>query len=94
MDIEYSYKNRYDYQSLEIQKQLNDFDIKRYQAAYYPTLKLNGAYQKNAANNTYDLFSKSGTWFTTSYIGLSLDVPIFEGFAKNARLKKARLRLL
>ena len=91
MDIEYSYKNRFDYQSLEIQKQLNDFDIKRYQAAYYPTLKLNGAYQKNAANNTYDLFTKSGTWFTTSYIGLSLDVPIFEGFAKNARLKKARL---
>ncbi|HZZ75045.1 MAG TPA: TolC family protein [Puia sp.] len=91
MDIEYSYKNRFDYQSLEIQKQLNDFDIKRYQAAYYPTLKLNGAYQKNAANNTYDLFSKTGTWFTTSYLGLSLDVPIFEGFAKNARLKKARL---
>jgi outer membrane protein len=91
MDIEYSYKNRFDYQSLEIQKQLNDFDIRRYQAAYYPTLKLNGAYQKNAANNTYDLFTKSGTWFTTSYIGLSLDVPIFEGFAKNARLKKARL---
>jgi outer membrane protein TolC len=91
MDIEYSYKNRFDYQSLEIQKQLNDFDIKRYQAAYYPKLTLNGAYQKNAANNTYDLFTKSGTWFTTSYIGLSLDVPIFEGFAKNARLKKARL---
>jgi outer membrane protein len=91
MDIEYSYKNRFDYQSLEIQKQLNDFDIKRYQAAYYPTLKLNGAYQKNAANNTYDLFSKTGTWFTTSYLGLSLEVPIFEGFAKNARLKKARL---
>jgi outer membrane protein TolC len=91
MDIEYSYKNRFDYQSLEIQKQLNDFDIKRYQAAYYPTLKLNGAFQKNAANNTYDLFTKTGTWFTTSYIGFSLDVPIFEGFAKNARLKKARL---
>ena len=91
MDIEYSYKNRFDYQSLEIQKQLNDFDIKRYQAAYFPTLKLNGAYLKNAANNTYDLFSKSGTWYTTSYVGISLDVPIFEGFAKNARLKKAKL---
>jgi outer membrane protein len=91
MDIEYSYKNRFDYQSLEIQKQLNDFDIRRYRTAYYPTLKLNGAYLKNAANNTYDLFTKSSTWFTTSYLGLSLDVPIFEGFAKNARLKKARL---
>ncbi len=91
MDIDYSYKSRFDYQSLEIQKQLNDYDIKRYQAAYYPTLSLNGSYQKNAANNTYDFFTKSGTWFTSSYVGLSLNVPIFEGFAKNARLKKARL---
>jgi outer membrane protein len=91
MDTSYSYKNRYDFQFLEIQKQLNDFDIKRYQAAYYPTLNLNGSYQKNAASNSYDLFTSSGTWFTSSYIGLSLNVPIFEGFAKNARLKKARI---
>jgi len=91
MDTSYSYKNRYDFQYLEIQKQLNDFDIRRYQAAYYPTLSLNGAYQKNAASNTYDLFTTTGTWFTTSYVGLSLNVPIFEGFAKNARLKKARI---
>jgi outer membrane protein TolC len=91
MDTAYSYQNRNDFQSLQIQKQLNDFDIRRYQAAYYPTLNLNAAYQKNAAGNTYDLFTPSGTWFTSSYIGLSLNVPIFEGFAKNARLKKARI---
>jgi outer membrane protein TolC len=91
MDTAYSYKNRYDYQYLEIQKQLNDFDVKRYQAAYYPVLNLNGSYQKNAASNTYDLFTTSGTWFTSSYVGLSLTVPIFDGFAKNARLKKSRI---
>jgi len=54
-------------------------------------LNLNGYYGKNAASNTYDVFAKSGTWFTTSYIGLSLNVPIFEGLAKDARLKKAKL---
>ena len=70
---------------------MNDFDIKRYQSAYYPTLSLNGSYMKNAAGNTYDLFTSSSTWYTSSYVGLSLNVPIFEGFAKNARLKKARL---
>ncbi len=91
LDSDYSYKSRFDYQSLEIQKQLNDFDIKRYRAAYYPTLSVTGAYLKNAANNTYDIFSKTGTWFTTSYVGLSLNIPIFEGFAKNARLKRAKL---
>ena len=91
IDIDYSYKNRYDYQYLEIQKQLSEFDVRRYHAAYFPTLSLNGAYTKNALNNTYDLFSKSGTWYTTSYVGLSLNVPIFNGFSKDANLKKARL---
>jgi outer membrane protein TolC len=91
MDTSYAYKNRNDFQYLEIQKQLTEFDIKRYQAAYYPNLILNGAYQKNAYSNTYDLFTASGTWYSTSYAGLTLNVPIFSGLAKDARLKKARL---
>jgi len=91
MDTSYSYKNRYDYQALDLQRQLNEYDVRRYKAAYYPVLNLNGYYGKNTASNTYDVFAKSGTWFTTSYIGLSLNVPIFEGLAKDARLKKAKL---
>lgn len=92
MDLTYRYEDRYDYQSLQISKQLSEFDVKRYQAVYYPTLSLNGAYQKNALNNTFDLFSKSSTWYSTSYVGLSLNVPIFSGFSKDANLKKARLQ--
>jgi outer membrane protein TolC len=81
MDTAYSYKNRYDYQYLEIQKQLNDFDVKRYQAAYFPVLNLNGSYQKNGASTWQPWTATSGS-ATSSYIGLSLEVPIFEGFAK------------
>ena len=47
---------------------------------------------KNAYNNTYDFFSKSGNWYSTSYAGLSLKIPIFSGFSKDANLKKARLQ--
>jgi len=92
MDLQYRYEDRYDFQTLQISKQLSEFDIKRYQAVYYPTLSLNGAYQKNALNNTFDLFSKSSTWYSTSYFGLSLNVPIFSGFSKDANLKKARVQ--
>jgi outer membrane protein len=92
MDLQYRYEDRYDYQYLQISKQLSDYDVKRYQAVYYPTLSLNGAYQKNALNNTFDLLSKSSTWYSTSYVGLSLNVPIFSGFSKDANLKKARLQ--
>jgi outer membrane protein TolC len=92
LDSGYRYEDRFDFQSLQISKQLSDFDIMRYKALYYPTLSLTGAYQKNAYNNTYDFFSKSGEWYSTSYAGLSLKVPIFSGFSKNANLKKARLQ--
>ena len=92
LDSGYQYEDRFDYQSLQITKELSAFDIKRYKALYYPTLSLNGAYQKNAYNNTYDFFSKSGNWYSTSYAGLSLKVPIFSGFEKNANLKKAKLQ--
>jgi outer membrane protein len=92
MDLQYRYEDRNDYQTLQISKQLSDFDVKRYQAVYYPTLSLNGAFQKNALNNTFDLFTKSSTWYSTSYVGLSLNVPIFSGFSKDANLKKARLQ--
>ncbi len=55
---------------------------------YYPSLSLNGSYQKNALDNTFSLFSTNSTWYSTSYVGLSLSVPIFSGFSKDANLKK------
>jgi outer membrane protein len=92
MDLQYRYEDRYDFQTLQVSKQLSEFDVKRYQAAYYPTLSLNGSYSKNALNNTFDLFSNSATWYSTSYFGFTLNVPIFSGFSKDANLKKARVQ--
>ena len=92
MDLQYHYEDRNDYQSLQISKQLGDYDIRRYQAVYYPTLNLNAAYQKNAGSNNYNFLNHNGTWYTSSYVGLSINVPIFSGFSKNANLQKARLQ--
>jgi outer membrane protein len=93
-DSTYDYKDRNDYQGLLINKTLNEFNVKRYKWSYYPTVSLNGAYQKNAYSDTYNFFGKTGTWFTTSYVGLNINVPIFSGFAKDANVKKARLQLM
>jgi outer membrane protein len=92
-DTAYSYENRNDYQGLMINEKLNEYNVKRYKYSYYPTVNLNGSYQKNSYSNTYNFFDKDGTWFTTSYAGLNINIPIFSGFAKDANLKKARLQL-
>ncbi|MBV9987722.1 MAG: TolC family protein [Chitinophagaceae bacterium] len=91
-DTAYSYTDRKEYQYLQLGKKLNEFNIRRYKLAYFPTLSLNGNYSKNAQRNTFSFFGK-GDWFTTSYIGLNLAIPIFDGFAKDARIKKATLEM-
>lgn len=91
-DTAYSYADRKEYQYLELAKKLNQFNIRRYKLSYLPILSLNGSYSKNAQRNTFSFFQK-GDWFTTSYIGINLNIPIFDGFAKDARVKKATLEM-
>lgn len=91
-DTVYQYNDRKDFQYLSLAKKLNEFNIKRYQLSYIPTLSLNGSYSKNAQRNKFDFFGK-GDWFTTSYLGLNLSVPIFDGLARSARIKRSRIEL-
>lgn len=88
----YKYEDRKEFQLLAITKKLNEYDIRRYKLSYLPVLSAFGSYQKNAQRNDFDFF-KGGQWFTTSLVGLKLTVPIFDGFAKSARVNQAKLRL-
>ena len=91
-DSSYQYSDRKEFQYLQLAKKLNEFNIKRYKLSYFPTLSLTGAYSKNAQRNEFDFFGK-GDWFTTSYVGLNISIPIFDGFAKDSRIKKSRMEL-
>ena len=91
-DTAYQYSDRKEFQYLSLAKKLNEFNIKRYQLSYIPTLSLTGSYSKNAQRNTFD-FAGKGDWFTTSYVGVNLAVPIFDGLSRNAKIKKSKLEL-
>ena len=92
LDQAYSYTDRKEYQLLEVGKKLGEYNIKRYKLSYLPTVALYGNYYKNAQRNKFDFFG-GGPWFTSSLVGLKISVPIFDGFAKEARISKARLQL-
>jgi len=91
-DTGFQYQDRKEYQYLELAKKLNEYNIKRYQLSYLPTLSMNYAYNENAQRQTFDLFVK-GRWFTTQFVGFNLSVPIFSGFAKDARVAKSKIEL-
>ena len=88
----YKYEDRKEYQFLAIAKQLNEYNVRRYKLSYLPTLSAFGNYSKNAQRQRFDFF-KGGQWFTTSLVGLRLNVPIFDGFAKSARVQKAKIEV-
>lgn len=91
-DTAFTYSNRKDFQYLDLAKQLNELNVKRYKMSYLPTLALSGSYTKNAQRNQFNFFGK-GDWFTTSFVGLNLSVPIFSGFSKTAKVTKSKFEL-
>lgn len=92
---DYDYAQRKQYQYAELGIKLREYDVQRYRLSKIPTLSLNGYYNKNAQRNQFDFF-KGGdgrNWFDISAFTLQLNIPIFNGFATNARIAKARLSL-
>jgi outer membrane protein TolC len=89
---EYKYNERKDFQLLELNSKLNEYNIKRYKLSQIPTLNFNANYSKQAQRSKFD-FLKGGDWFTTSYIGLNLSIPIFNGFSTKAKIAQSKLEL-
>lgn len=92
LDKNFNYADRKEYQLLELGKKLGEYNVRRYKLSYLPTLSASASYNKNAQRGKFDFFN-DGSWFTTSFIGLKLTVPIFDGFAKRSRVNKAKLEL-
>lgn len=87
-----NYADRKEYQVLETTNKLNALNVRRYNLSKIPSIALVGNYSKQAQRNTFDFFGK-GDWFTTSYLGLQVHIPIFNGFSLKAKTQGARLQL-
>jgi outer membrane protein len=84
--------NRSEYQLLQKQEQLLQYQKKSVQTAYYPSLSFSGSYNYQGIGNKFPVGkgSSSGVnWFDNSSLGITLTVPIFNGFATRARVRQA-----
>ena len=87
LESEISYDNRSDLVSLRKADNLNDLNIKRLKMQYVPTLRGFASYAQVLQGSKLS----GGTWFPTTVIGLSLNVPIFDGFEKKAKISRAEI---
>jgi outer membrane protein TolC len=91
-DGAYKYEDRPDYRVLSLSQRLQEYNVRRYKLARYPTASLNAGFSKLSQSNYFDFFTDV-PWFSSSYIGLSVNIPIFGGFLKDANIKYAQLEL-
>ena len=83
--------NRPEYKQLKTALKLSEYNIKRYQLSKLPTIVAFGSYSKNALRNEFDFFDSKGLWFNTSLVGLKVSYSLFDGLARQSRVRKATL---
>jgi len=92
VENEFQYALRKDFQYLTTLKKLSEYNVKRYQLSNLPTVSVSGAYTKNAQRSKFDFF-EGGKWFTTSFVNLNVSLPIFNGGATMARIRRTKIEL-
>ena len=81
-------RNNPAYVTLAIQELLNEQQARQAAADRLPVVSLVGQYQVQTQAN--DLDYGKGPYPPTSYVGLQVTVPLFNGFATTARIKQAQ----
>ena len=85
--------NRVEFQMLEQQAELNTLDMRRWKYGYYPTVEAFGTYNNQSFRDSFNYFNQWAPWYNSSYIGIRIKVPVFDGFYKQSKIQQARLEL-
>ena len=86
-----NYESRIEYKLLQTQKRLQEDNLKYYRWAYIPSISAFGSYNLNFLNNEFGKLYN--TTYPTSYAGLTLSFPIFQGTKRTQQIRQAELEL-
>ena len=85
------YNQRIEFQQLMTQKRLQQAEVKYQKWAYIPSVTAGAGYSLNYLNPEFSkLYSNN---FPTSYAGLTISVPIFQGTQRTQNIRIAELQL-
>ncbi|BDD11949.1 transporter (plasmid) [Fulvitalea axinellae] len=77
--------------TLRTQENLYGIKIKEINSGYMPTLSAYASAGWQAQRDEFNFTSGSEPWFGMATVGLSLKIPVFDGFEKKARVTQAKL---
>jgi outer membrane protein len=83
--------NRIEFQQLETEKRLEQYNLKYYKLGFLPTVYAFGNYNLNYYSSQFkNLYQEN---FPNSYAGLAVTVPIFTGTRRTQQVKVAKLQI-
>ena len=88
------FSNHIDIRMLESQQEVNRLSQKKVADGYRPSLSFTGQYAYQGYRNDFKNYFKNSpenNWYGSSFIGVTLSVPIFDGFEKRSKSRQARL---
>ncbi|MEO6288755.1 MAG: TolC family protein, partial [Ginsengibacter sp.] len=86
-----NYANRIEFQLLETQKKLQQYNLQYYKWSFLPEVSAFGNYNLNFLNNKFSkLYNQS---YPNSYAGILLSIPIFQGGKRLEQIKRAQLEI-
>jgi outer membrane protein TolC len=86
----FDYSQRIEYQALQAQKRAYEYDLKRYKLQGVPSLSLFASTGALRGSSKFDYF-QSQSWYGYVSTGVSLSVPIFNGFQRKRKVDQAFL---
>lgn len=92
LDDSFQYDDRKEYSLLKTAARLQELDLKRYKMRYIPTVSLMGSFSRQGMGQKFIFSDKDAIWFSTGYVGLNINVPLFDGFQRRYLVKQAQLK--
>lgn len=86
-----NFYNRPEYKVAEYNIRLNELNIDVFKSGYLPSVSGFASYQYGYQGDK--LFSNEGFWVPTGLVGLRVNIPIFDGFEKRAKINRAKIGL-
>lgn len=87
-------EGRSDLKQLELTEKLRTAEMRAEQAEYFPKVSLFGNYSVNAQQDgSPDFFGEENSRGTAKWVGISVSLPVFTGFRRDARIDQKRALL-
>jgi outer membrane protein len=84
---------RTDYQIQKINLLLQESDRKKNISSFLPSLSFSASYSYQAMRQEFNFFNSGQEWYPGSSVGLTLSIPIFDGFQRNSKLSQSEVNI-